>query len=102
MSNVWSTWWDFPLAPIPWHISVFANYTDDVLTFNRRIGSGTNVISGMSMATPHVSVFVAYLLGVDSSLSVAAIEATIDSIPLKTSSPYPSLVSIRLDNNFRS
>lgn len=30
------------------------------------------------MATPHVSGFVAYLYGLDSSLSVAAIEAAID------------------------
>lgn len=30
------------------------------------------------MATPHVAGFVAYLLGMNSSLSVAAIEATVD------------------------
>jgi len=30
------------------------------------------------MATPHVAGFVAYLLGMDPSLSVAAIEAIID------------------------
>lgn len=43
-----------------------------------RIGSTTNLDSGTSMATPHVAGFVAYLLGLDSSLTVAAIEAAID------------------------
>jgi len=48
--NVWSTW----------------------------IGSTTNLDSGTSMATPHVAGFVAYLYGLDSSLTIAAIEAAID------------------------
>lgn len=48
--NVWSTW----------------------------IGSSTNIISGTSMATPHVAGFVAYLYGLDSTLTVQEIEAAID------------------------
>ncbi|KAF9791980.1 serine protease [Thelephora terrestris] len=39
----------------------------------------TRVLSGTSMATPHVSGLVAYLLGLDSSLSPTQVEATIKS-----------------------
>jgi len=35
------------------------------------------------MATPHVAGFIAYLLGMDPSLSVEAIEATIDCYATK-------------------
>ena len=39
----------------------------------------TKVLSGTSMATPHVAGLVAYLLGLDSSLSPAEVENTIKS-----------------------
>ncbi|KAF9645591.1 subtilisin-like protein [Thelephora ganbajun] len=40
---------------------------------------GTNTISGTSMATPHVSGFSAYLLGLDSTLTPASVQSTIQS-----------------------
>lgn len=43
-----------------------------------RIGSTYNLDSGTSMATPHVAGFAAYLLGLDSSLTVEEIKAAID------------------------
>ena len=49
-----------------------------VYTYLCRIGSSTNIISGTSMATPHVAGFVAYLYGLDSTLTVEEIEAAID------------------------
>lgn len=39
----------------------------------------TKILSGTSMATPHVSGLVAYLLGLDSSLSPTDVEKTIKS-----------------------
>ena len=43
----------------------------------------TNMISGTSMATPHVAGFAAYLLGLDSSLTPAQVAKLIDTKSLK-------------------
>ena len=42
------------------------------------------MISGTSMATPHVAGFAAYLLGIDSSLTPDQIRKTIDTKSLKS------------------
>ena len=61
-------------------VNVFAAGLNVISTWN---DGGTNMISGTSMATPHVAGFAAYLLGLDSSLTPAQIAAIIDEKSLK-------------------
>lgn len=55
-------------------VDVFAPGVDVTSAWN---DGNTNTISGTSMATPHVAGYAAYLIGIDSSLSPAAIATSI-------------------------
>jgi cerevisin len=61
-------------------VDVWAPGLNVISTFN---DGSTQSLSGTSMATPHVSGLVAYLLGLDSSLSPAEVDTTIKSRGLK-------------------
>ncbi|KAF9647222.1 serine protease [Thelephora ganbajun] len=55
-------------------VDVWAPGLNVISTFN---DGSTKILSGTSMATPHVSGLVAYLLGLDSSLTPTGVETTI-------------------------
>ncbi|KAF9641933.1 subtilisin-like protein [Thelephora ganbajun] len=57
-------------------LAIWAAGVNVISTWNN---GGTNTISGTSMATPHVSGFSAYLLGLDSTLTPASVKSTIQS-----------------------
>jgi len=61
-------------------VDVWAPGLNVVSTFN---DGSTKVLSGTSMATPHVAGLVAYLLGLDSSLSPTEVENAIKSKAVK-------------------
>ena len=61
-------------------VNVFAAGLNVISTWK---DGGTRMISGTSMATPHVAGFAAYLLGIDSALTPAQIAKIIDTKSLK-------------------
>lgn len=62
-------------------VDVWAPGLNVISTFN---DGSTRVLSGTSMATPHVSGLVAYLFGLDSSLNPAQVEITIKRTALNS------------------
>jgi len=61
-------------------VDIWAAGFNVISTWNN---GGTNILSGTSMATPHVAGFAAYLLGLDSTLTPAQIAQLIDDKSLK-------------------
>ena len=61
-------------------VDIWAAGLNVISTWN---DGGTNMISGTSMATPHVAGFAAYLLGINSTLTPAHVAMIIDSKSLR-------------------
>ena len=56
-------------------VDIWAPGLNVISTFN---DGSTHILSGTSMSTPHVSGFVAYVLGIDSSLAPGQVETVIN------------------------
>ncbi|KAF9644023.1 serine proteinase [Thelephora ganbajun] len=82
-------------------LAIWAPGVNVISTWNN---GGINSISGTSMATPHVSGFSAYLLGLDSSLTPSSVKSTIQSKALNGAlSGIPSgTINLLLNNGLSS
>jgi cerevisin len=78
-------------------VDIFAAGLNVISTWN---DGKTNMISGTSMATPHVAGFAAYLLGIDVTLTPAQIAKMIDTKSLKKAlSDVPANTANKLLHN---